>query len=278
MPKRGKGFSKGEIDHLLEIIEDICPIGPGPWERVAERHILLYPNLDRTKDSLRKKFASLYNNKIPTGDPRCPANVRKAKHIYRAIQEKMELTDGGGSDDDYEDEEEDDDNEDEEEEEGEEEAVRATGAIVPLPVLPAPNFGNFTFSDEEGDGGRVRSGERRTDGGEEKTEDAPVVATTKKVRRASSFSTPVVKKCLGNNAGQNEDDLFDSMMKYMMMQRQMEIEAENRRRDRDDALREKGEKPRKDDVSLKQGGWRQGGWKKTGGREEGRRSSIGIIK
>jgi len=61
---------------------------------------------------------NLYNSKIPTGDPKCPANMRKAKKLYQLIQEKMELTDGDGSDDDYEDEE---DEEEEEEEEDKEE-------------------------------------------------------------------------------------------------------------------------------------------------------------
>ncbi len=80
MPKRGKGFSKVEVDYLLESCEEILPIGPDAWDRVVERHILLYPNLD-AKDSLRKKIASLYNSTKPTGDPKCPGNVRKAKKI-----------------------------------------------------------------------------------------------------------------------------------------------------------------------------------------------------
>jgi len=44
MPKCGKGFSKNEIDVLLEEIEEVLPVGQSAWDRVAEKHILLYPD------------------------------------------------------------------------------------------------------------------------------------------------------------------------------------------------------------------------------------------
>lgn len=239
MPKRGKGFTKGEVDHLLEIVEDIIPIGPSSWERVLERHVLLYPNLDRTKDSLRKKFASLYNNKTPTGDPKCPANVRKAKHIYRLIQDKMELTDGDGSDEDYEEDEDGEEEDDNDEEERQEEVQDRSNNHGEAAAQPTLNLAAFTFSDEEEVGEVQVVASDRVEVGKEK---APATTTVAKktVRRASSFSTPVVKKRRGDtkNEESKEEDSFNNVMKYMMMQRQMEIDAENRRRDRDDRIRE----------------------------------------
>ncbi len=86
---RGRGFTIAEIDSLLEIIEEVLPIGPNDWDRVTERHITFYPGLGRTRESLRRKFASLYNHKKPTGDPTCPVYVRNAKHIFEQIKEAM---------------------------------------------------------------------------------------------------------------------------------------------------------------------------------------------
>jgi hypothetical protein len=40
---------------------------------------------------------------MPTGDPNCPEQVRKAKRIYKAINEKMDVANGkveGGEEDD----------------------------------------------------------------------------------------------------------------------------------------------------------------------------------
>jgi len=93
---RGRGFTVAEIDSLLEIIDDVLPIGPNDWDRVTERHCTFYPGLGRTRESLQRKFASLYNHKKPTGDPSCPVYVRNAKHIFKRIKEAMDLSDGEG--------------------------------------------------------------------------------------------------------------------------------------------------------------------------------------
>lgn len=39
----------------------------------------------RVMDYLRTKFDNLAKTKKPTGDPSCPPNVRRAKHIARDI-------------------------------------------------------------------------------------------------------------------------------------------------------------------------------------------------
>ena len=37
---RGKSFTTSELESLLEIIEDILPVGPNDWEAVLARHEL----------------------------------------------------------------------------------------------------------------------------------------------------------------------------------------------------------------------------------------------
>lgn len=39
----------------------------------------------RDEDSLKAKFNKLYNTKKSTGDPTFPPNVRRAKHIAKAV-------------------------------------------------------------------------------------------------------------------------------------------------------------------------------------------------
>ena len=42
---RGRGYTVAEIECLLEIIEDILPIGPDDWDNVTQRHCSYYPGL-----------------------------------------------------------------------------------------------------------------------------------------------------------------------------------------------------------------------------------------
>jgi hypothetical protein len=94
--KRGAGFSNREIDSLLDVIEGILPLGLDEWEAVERQHNSMYPNFGMTYDALRQKFAKLYLKKIPTGDPHCPPEVRRAKIINEEIMQKADLSDGEG--------------------------------------------------------------------------------------------------------------------------------------------------------------------------------------
>jgi hypothetical protein len=44
---------------------------------------------------LKQKFGPLHIQKIPTGDPMCPLEVQKAKHINEEIKKKADLSDCG---------------------------------------------------------------------------------------------------------------------------------------------------------------------------------------
>jgi hypothetical protein len=53
--------------------------------------------MGRTKETLKRKFVSLYQKRTPTGDPKCPSEVRRAKQLYEEIKKKADLSDGSDS-------------------------------------------------------------------------------------------------------------------------------------------------------------------------------------
>ncbi len=103
---RGQAYTESEIDSLLETIESVLPRCANEWETVRTTHASYYPDLGRTTESLKRKFASLYNAKKPTGDPTCPPQVRRAKRAWEEIKSLLGVVvdDDGmniGSDDVY---------------------------------------------------------------------------------------------------------------------------------------------------------------------------------
>jgi hypothetical protein len=150
----GPRFSIDELETMLTCIETVLPIGPEEWEMVADTHSLDFPAHNREASSLRRKFQSLYNQNVPTGDPSCPPHVRRAKRLRYKIEERADSSNmvGGGGDADlgFDDEEEQDEGEEVEEAggmiEGEENNAavgdQETGAAVP------PTNNNMTPDDE----------------------------------------------------------------------------------------------------------------------------------
>mmetsp|Transcript_52916 Transcript_52916/g.154177 ORF Transcript_52916/g.154177 Transcript_52916/m.154177 type:complete len:344 (-) Transcript_52916:27-1058(-) len=92
---RGGNFTRDEIDSLLDSVEEVMPIGMDEWALVERRHMASYPDRNRTKESLRRKFQLLYLSKQPTGRPECPPEVRRAKSLQYAIREKAEVSSAG---------------------------------------------------------------------------------------------------------------------------------------------------------------------------------------
>jgi hypothetical protein len=52
-----------------------------------------YPDLKQSVDSLKRKFKELHNNKNPTGDPRCPPAVCRAKRLRVEIISRLDASD-----------------------------------------------------------------------------------------------------------------------------------------------------------------------------------------
>ena len=70
------------------------PIGGDEWDIVLELHSATYPG--REVESLRRKFAQLHRVRVqtPTGDPRCPPEVKLTKPIKYIISSRADIGDG----------------------------------------------------------------------------------------------------------------------------------------------------------------------------------------
>ena len=76
---------------MLDIAEDLEPLGANNWSKVAKRFkkwAEVNGRPARDFESLRNKFDKLANAKRKTADPSCPPSVRRAKHISSTIQAK----------------------------------------------------------------------------------------------------------------------------------------------------------------------------------------------
>jgi len=87
---RGANFSREELESFLDTVEDILPLSTTQRESVVETHSARYPDKGRTVDGLKRKFKELHIERIPTGDPRCPPAVCRAKQLRNAIIELMD--------------------------------------------------------------------------------------------------------------------------------------------------------------------------------------------
>jgi hypothetical protein len=65
--KRGYKFTAPELEILAEAIEEIVPISATDWDKVWDEHKERFPDLNRTSDSLKRKFQEMVRTKIPTG-------------------------------------------------------------------------------------------------------------------------------------------------------------------------------------------------------------------
>ena len=92
MPREAN-FSREELDSFLDSVEDILPLSTTLWEKVAEMHLVRYPDKGRSVDSLKMKFKELHIKMIPTGDPHCRPAVRRAKQLRNAIIKLMDGSD-----------------------------------------------------------------------------------------------------------------------------------------------------------------------------------------
>jgi len=61
---------------------------------MVRKHEQRYRTNDRTIDSLKRKFASLYRKKMPTGDPAILPDVRSAKRIRSKMTDRADLGEG----------------------------------------------------------------------------------------------------------------------------------------------------------------------------------------
>ena len=89
--KRGLSYSDNEIRTLLDIVGKILPIGQEEWKAVETQHNIDWAQTGRCFQSLRKKFNSFADARMPTGDACCPPHVAEAKRILEEIKKEVEI-------------------------------------------------------------------------------------------------------------------------------------------------------------------------------------------
>ena len=92
--KISSGFSQVETGDMLDVIEELLPIGGMEWDETKIRHANNWPETNRSKDSLKRKFQGMYRKTKPTGNPHCPPDITRAKRIHEMIVDKSDLSDG----------------------------------------------------------------------------------------------------------------------------------------------------------------------------------------
>jgi len=95
-------YSTVEVFALLGFVEDVLPLGKNHWVDVTSRYsrwAAQNGHPARDHDSLMDKFRKLSYTKKPTGDPLCPADVRKAKHLAQDILAKAQAVSLGAEED-----------------------------------------------------------------------------------------------------------------------------------------------------------------------------------
>lgn len=84
-PVGAKTYTQPDIDALLDCVEYVQPLGGNHWLQVAEYFndwAVENYRLRRDDSPLRGNFDKLFGTKKPTGDPRCPNHVRRAKNCH----------------------------------------------------------------------------------------------------------------------------------------------------------------------------------------------------
>ncbi|CAD6905769.1 unnamed protein product [Tilletia controversa] len=100
-------YKPQELAILFHYVDKFKPFGANHWEEVAASYnarALKKGHGERKTKNLKDKFGSLCKVKKPTGDPTCPADVKRAKRLMREIQglnaigNTEEDSDGDGED------------------------------------------------------------------------------------------------------------------------------------------------------------------------------------
>lgn len=90
---RETGFTAVETDSLLHALKKVQPIGEDESGTVCEQHNKKFPRARCSIDSLRMKFATMHQKKLPVGDPRMPPNVPGAEPLRYLRKERADMAD-----------------------------------------------------------------------------------------------------------------------------------------------------------------------------------------
>ena len=85
-------YTDEEITALLDVYQEFLPIGEDEFNRMHARFLDM--GFNRTLDSMKRRCGKLHRQNIPTGDPTCPPDVKRAKRIKYMIQGRADIGDG----------------------------------------------------------------------------------------------------------------------------------------------------------------------------------------
>ena len=283
-PTKGRGlaFTKSELENLADTVEEIVPIGHTEWDRVRDKHNEIFPDQNRTTESLRRKFQWMVKMKIPTGDPNMPRHIRVAKRANYAIVKATDGSTGSPARDLADDDEDDGEDEDEgaegdsldgdlNEEDGDAGEVvfesgntfdtsdggieddvngRGRGLATATTVATARATGasrkapsSITGMATSGGGGK-RAGEP-TGGGGTKKKSSAFQKPLRIPRRSPSSSV-----ASDDGEGGGDGWSFGNMMHMMMMQNRMDNEQREQQRRIDSEQRDREYQLRRDEMAM----------------------------
>lgn len=90
----GKNWTPTEVQLMLHFVEEVLPCGRDIWDKVAVSCSKMWDGNDswaRQGDACKKKFEKLAFMKAPTGTAEVPVEVRKAKQLLLALEEKERI-------------------------------------------------------------------------------------------------------------------------------------------------------------------------------------------
>ncbi|KAJ7366037.1 hypothetical protein DFH08DRAFT_1002638 [Mycena albidolilacea] len=99
--KGSSNFAPNDVDKLLVLAESKLPIGGRGWKELAKAYKAWAKECgrpERDAASLESKFKQLVKKKKPTGAPRCPPEIKKAKRIDCMINEHVGIRGADDSD------------------------------------------------------------------------------------------------------------------------------------------------------------------------------------
>jgi hypothetical protein len=276
--KRGLAFTARELENLADTVEEIVPIGHTEWDRVRDKHNEIFPDQNRTTESLRRKFQWMVKMKIPTGDPNMPRHIRVAKRANYAI---VKATDGstGSPARDLSDDDEDDGGDEEEGAEGDTlddvsneddgdsgevvfesgntfdtsdgieddvNGMSGSGLATATSVATATTVATAraTAGMTTGGGGGKRAGEPTRGGGKKKKSSA--FKQPLRIPRRSPSSSVASDDGEGGGDGWS----FGNMMHMMMMQHRMDNEQREQQRRIDSEQRDREYQLRREEMAM----------------------------
>ncbi|KAJ7231708.1 hypothetical protein B0H12DRAFT_969480, partial [Mycena haematopus] len=92
-PQGSSNFSKDDTKKLLDIVKKTLPLGAKAWKAVASKYNKWAAGNDRSErdaKALENKFKTLLKKKKPTGEGRCPPDIKRVQRIERLINEKAD--------------------------------------------------------------------------------------------------------------------------------------------------------------------------------------------